>query len=69
MTSSTTASDSWHVHSSSPLPVADQVWGAEYSECEVETDATALQVETSTAALELEMDVANLELETYVASL
>jgi hypothetical protein len=64
-----TASDSWHVHSSSPLLVADQVLGAGYSECEVETDATALQVEISVVALELETNAADLELETSTTSL
>jgi hypothetical protein len=68
-TSFAAASDSWHVHSSSPLPAADQVSGAGYSECEVETDTTTLQVETSATALELEMNAADLELETSVASL
>jgi hypothetical protein len=63
-TSSTAMSDYWHVHSLLPLPTADQVKGAGYSECEVETNAVALQVETSAVALELKTDAANLELET-----
>jgi hypothetical protein len=61
--------DSYHIHSSSPLPVSDQVQGAGYSESEVETDAAALQLETSTADLELETNVTALELETDAAGL
>jgi hypothetical protein len=69
MKSSAVAGDSYHVHSSSPLPVFDQVQGMDYSESEVETDAAVLQLETFAAALELEMDAATLELEPNVAAL
>jgi hypothetical protein len=68
-TSFVAAGDSCNIHSSSPLPAADQVYGAGYSKCEVETDMATLQVETSAAALELEMDATDLELETSASSL
>jgi hypothetical protein len=68
-TSSAAAGDSCHVHSSSPLPVSDQVQGVGYSESEVETNMTALQLETFVATLELETDTVDLELETDTADL
>jgi hypothetical protein len=55
--------DSFHIHSSSPLPASDQVQGVGYSESEVETDAAALQLETPVTDLKLEMDATALELE------
>jgi hypothetical protein len=61
MTSSDAAIDSCHVHSSSPLAVADQVQGAGYSESEVEIDAADLELETDVAALKLETNAAALE--------
>jgi hypothetical protein len=61
--------DSYHIHSSSPLPASDQVQGAGYSESEVETDTAALQLETSTDDLELETNITALELETDAAGL
>jgi hypothetical protein len=61
MTSSDAAIDSCHVHSSSPLVVADQVQGVGYSESEVEIDATDLELETDVAALKLETNAAALE--------
>jgi hypothetical protein len=69
MTSSATAVDSCHVHSSSPLATSDQVQGVGYSESEVETDMTALELETDMATLELEMDATSLKLETDAAAL
>jgi molybdopterin-biosynthesis enzyme MoeA-like protein len=68
-TSSTTAGDSYHVHSLSPLLASDQVQGAGYSESEVETDVAAIQLETSTVDLKLETDATALELEADAASL
>jgi uncharacterized membrane protein YkoI len=74
-TSSAAAGDSYHIHSSSPLPASDQEQGAGYSESEVETNMAALQLETSmtelkletdTTALELEADATGIELETDV---
>jgi hypothetical protein len=62
-------SDSYHVHSSLPLPASDQVQGAGYSESEVETNAAALQLETFVADLKLEMDATALELETDAVGL
>jgi hypothetical protein len=62
MTFFAAADDSCHIHSSSLLPVFDQVQGAGYSESEVEADVAALQLETSAIAFELEMDGADLEL-------
>jgi hypothetical protein len=63
-TSSTAAADSFHVHSLSPLVVADQMQGVGYSESEVETDAVDLKLQTNVAALELETDAGTLDLET-----
>jgi hypothetical protein len=62
-TSSAATADSCHVHSSSPLAMADQVQGAGYSEFKVETDAADLKLETDAAALELETNVTALQLE------
>jgi hypothetical protein len=69
MTSFTVATDSCHKHSSSPLPAADLVQGAGYSESEMETEAANLKLETNAAAFELETDAAALELETNVVIL
>jgi hypothetical protein len=56
--------DSFHIHSSSPLAMFDQVQGAGYFESEVETnDATALELEMDTTPLKLETDATPLELE------
>jgi hypothetical protein len=73
MISFTAVVDSYHVHSSSPFAMSDQVQGVGYYEFEVETndtdaleleiDATAFELETDVAPLELEMDAAPLELE------
>jgi hypothetical protein len=52
--------DSCHVHSSSPLPVSNQVQGMGYSKSEVETGMVVLQLETSAAAFELETSAAAL---------
>jgi hypothetical protein len=67
--SSTTVGNSCHVHSSSQLPMSDQVQGTGYSESKVETDAAALQLETSVTAIELETGTGALELETSVTAL
>jgi beta-galactosidase beta subunit len=64
MTSSAVLVDACHVHSSSPLVVADQVQGVGYSESEAETNAADHELETDVAALELETDAVALELET-----
>jgi hypothetical protein len=58
--------DSYHVHSSSPLTMSDQVQGVGYSKSEVKTndaralelqmDATPLELKTSATPLELEME-------------
>jgi hypothetical protein len=64
MSSSADVIDSCHVHSSSPLAVADQVLGAGYSESEVETDTADLELEIDAAALKLETDATILDLET-----
>jgi hypothetical protein len=69
MKSFAAAGDSCHVHSSSPLPVSDQVQGVGYTKSEVETDAAALELETFTTTLELEMNTAALELEIDAAAL
>jgi hypothetical protein len=61
--------DSYHVHSSLPLPLSDQVQGTGYSESEVENDEAALQLETFATALELETYAAALELEPNTAAL
>jgi hypothetical protein len=63
MKSFVAVSDSCHIHSSSPLPVSDQVHGLGYSESKVETDAAALELEMNAAALELETDTTALDLE------
>jgi hypothetical protein len=68
-TSSAAAGDSYHIHSSSPLPTSNQVQGAGYSKSEVETDVAALQLETSVADLKLETDATVLELEADTAGL
>jgi hypothetical protein len=69
MTSFAVATDSCHVHSSSPLTTTDQMHGVGYSESEMETDATDLELETDTIALKLETDVIALELETDATAL
>jgi hypothetical protein len=69
MKSSAATVESCHLHSSSPLArqqgaMFDQVQGAVYSECEVETDVASLELEMDMAALKLEMDMVTLKLET-----
>jgi hypothetical protein len=69
MKCSTALGDSCHIHSSSPLPLSDQVHGLGYTKSEVETDKAAIQLETSTVTLELETDATALELKTDAAGL
>jgi hypothetical protein len=68
-TSFAATGDSYHVHSSLPLPTSNREQGAGYSEFEVESDAATLQLKSSVADLELETDATALELEADVASL